>query len=60
MADCQKWESPPTYSLHLTHAEAIQLKGLIQNPLSDQEDQETNELRQSIWNALDNQGVQVI
>ena len=38
---------------------ARRLMGLIQNPLSDYEDVATGQLRQSIWTALEQQGVQV-
>ena len=47
-------ETDVKITLILNHDEALYLKGLIQNPLCDpnDEDQKTNNLRRSFWEAL--------
>jgi len=40
------------YVLELTEDEARLLKGMVQNPISENEDDKVYNLRESIWNAL--------
>lgn len=46
------------YHLQLTEEEAVKLKALMQNPIPGYEHNfELNELRETLWNALNNAGV---
>lgn len=47
------------YTLELTYAEAVLLKGMIQNPMFADEDVKSYEPRAAIWAALDDQGVKI-
>ena len=40
-------------TLKLTEREAMWLKRLMQNPLSEDEDKETSEMRVMFWSALE-------
>ena len=40
------------YTLELTEDEARLLKGMVQNPICENEDKQIYNLRESIWNAL--------
>jgi hypothetical protein len=42
----------PVVELELTAREAFLLKGLVQNPISEDESIEVTELRETLWNAL--------
>lgn len=45
-----EWQ--PIYILELTQQEAKLLKGMVQNPLSDDDPEDLTNFREKVWNAL--------
>jgi len=60
MATAKIIEQEVVINLELSKAEAIWLKGMVQNSLSPNESQNAKSIRSSIWDALDNAKIRLV